>query len=138
VATERIARLLALSRMCGFGTTAVERTTYACEMKLQPCGATTVPGWRAVTVGNFVQADLRLEAFRLGGSGTRSVGVCSLKREIAPQAVSGRINRGLLSSWNKTSASGSRTHQPANRGPSRARCAVRPLMPAVAQTIQVP
>jgi hypothetical protein len=62
-------------------------------------------------VGNFVQADLRLEAFRLGESGTRSVAVFSPKRNIQPQAVSGRIDGGFLSSWNKTSASGSRTHQ---------------------------
>jgi hypothetical protein len=111
VVTEWPRAFTAFSRVCGFGTIAVARSTYACEMKLQPCGATTVPGWSAVRVGNCVQADLRLEAFRLGGSGTPSLVVCSPKRDICAQAVSGRIVRDLLSSWNKTSASGSRTHQ---------------------------
>ena len=116
-----LARLLLFSPVCGFSTTAVRRGTYACEMKPRPCGATTVPAWRAVRVGNFVAADSRLEAFRLGGSGTRSRAVRSPKHEVAPQPVSGRISSGLLSSCNKTSASGSRTHQ-CLESRRRARC----------------
>jgi hypothetical protein len=90
-------------------------------MKPQPCGATAVPGSRAVGVGNFVEANSKLEAFRLGALGTRSGAVRSPKHEIAPQAVSGRIERGLLSSCNKTFASGFRTHQ-CLESRERARC----------------